>query len=546
MPSASDPSAVRDLGPSHPESGAVALRLAPPAPRLGLLIPSAGDLIFLLLLVSLAAGPLAQKMLGDAGIGWHIRAGELILRTRSVPRVDPFSLTMNGKPWFAWEWLYDLVVGGLDRAAGLNGVVLFSALVIALTFALVFRKMLARGSGFGVAVTMLLLAVSASSIHFLARPHVVSWLFTVIFFGVLAAFEDDGNPRRLLWIPVIMLVWVNLHGGFLVGLVLVGIWFLAESAKSLGWVGSGERIASARKAKLLAVVGALSAAATLANPYGYHLHEHIYRYLGDRFLMDHIDEFLSPNFHGLAQKCFAAILLFTIAAAATAPSRLRASELMVVVFAVYSGLYATRDIPVSSMLLVLVMAPSLSGSLGEWARSSTFGRKQRVRIKRLQDFSGRIGAMESSLQGHWWPILVVLLGIYAGLQHGRLGSAQVMDAHFDSKRFPVRAVDWSADHGVGEAMFCPDSWGGYLIYRRYPEMLVVVDDRHDFYGAEYLKNYLKAIRLEPGWEQALEGMHANWILVPEASPLAARLAGMPTWKAVYRDQTAVLFMPVKA
>jgi len=196
--------------------------------------------------------------------------------------------------------------------------------------------------------------------------------------------------------------------------------------------------------------------------------------------------------------------------------------------------------------LVLVMAPSLSGSLGEWARSSTFGRKQRVRIKRLQDFSGRIGAMESSLQGHWWPILVVLLGIYAGLQHGRLGSAQVMDAHFDSKRFPVRAVDWSADHGVGEAMFCPDSWGGYLIYRRYPEMLVVVDDRHDFYGAEYLKNYLKAIRLEPGWEQALEGMHANWILVPEASPLAARLAGMPTWKAVYRDQTAVLFMPVKA
>jgi hypothetical protein len=153
--------------------------------------------------------------------------------------------------------------------------------------------------------------------------------------------------------------------------------------------------------------------------------------------------------------------------------------------------------------------------------------------------------MESSLQGHGWPILVVLFGIYVGLQHGRLGSAQVMDAHFDSKRFPVAGVDWLADNGVREAIFCPDSWGGYLIYRRYPETLVVVDDRHDFYGAEYLKNYLKAMRVEPGWEQALEGMHANWILVPEASPLAARLAEMPTWKAVYRDQTAVLFTPVK-
>src|SRR5580693_5518166 len=109
-------------------------------PRAGRwLIPSIGDLIFVALLGLLWFTALSVRLLGDAGIGWHIRTGQLILRTHSVPRVDPFSSSMSGQPWFAWEWLYDVVVGWLEGAAGLNGVVLFTASVIAATFALTFR-----------------------------------------------------------------------------------------------------------------------------------------------------------------------------------------------------------------------------------------------------------------------------------------------------------------------------------------------------------------------------------------------------------------------
>jgi len=233
LSSVSDPSAVRDVESSAARAGPVApLPDSAPTGWPRFFVPSTVDLIFVLLLLSLSAGPLAQKMLGDAGIGWHIRTGDLILHTGSVPHSDPFSSAMSGKPWYAWEWLYDLIVGGLDGETGLNGVVFFNALVIALTFALVFRQMLARGSGLGVAVGMLLLVVSASSIHFLARPHVLSWLFTVIFFGMLAAFEHDGSFRRLMWLPAIMLVWVNLHGGFLVGFVLLGIFLLGALGRA--------------------------------------------------------------------------------------------------------------------------------------------------------------------------------------------------------------------------------------------------------------------------------------------------------------------------
>jgi hypothetical protein len=539
LPSASDPSAVPDDEPSAREASAAVQKHFASARWLSFFVPSVADLIFLLLLVSLAAGPLAQRMLGDAGIGWHIRTGELILRTASVPRLDPFSSTMNGKPWYAWEWLYDLVVGGLHQKTGLNGVVSFNALLIALPFALLFRRMLARGAGLGVAVGMLLLALSASSVHFLARPHVVSWLFTVVFFAVLAAFQDDGNTRRLIWLPVLMLVWANVHGGFPVGLILVAIYFVANVAEAFGW--DADRDVSARKAKTLALVGTITAGVTLANPYGYQLHLHIYRYLSDAFLMNHIDEFLSPNFHGLAQKCFAWILLLTILGAATTPKRLRASELLLIVFAVYSGLYATRNIPVSSMLLALVIAPHLSLSLRAAGGRLEMASRQPIWLEPFKGFSARMAAMESALRGHLWSAVVVMLGLWACLHHGHLGSRQIMDAHFDSGKFPVASVEWLARNGVRDPIFCPDYWGGYLIYERYPEMPVVVDDRHDLYGAEYLKNYLKVTRAEPGWDLALDEMHTNRILTPEKSPLAALLSEAPKWKEVYHDQTAVVF-----
>src|SRR5580658_6797652 len=97
-------------------------------------IPSAGDLVFAALLGLLAFTALSVRLLGDAGIGWHIRTGQMIVATHAIPRVDPFAATMSGHPWFAWEWLYDLLVGWLESVAGLNGVVLFTALVIALVF----------------------------------------------------------------------------------------------------------------------------------------------------------------------------------------------------------------------------------------------------------------------------------------------------------------------------------------------------------------------------------------------------------------------------
>jgi hypothetical protein len=504
------------------------------------LIPSTRDLVFVLLLLGLAWGTLAQGLLRDAGIGWHICTGQLILGTHSIPHTDPFSSTMQGKPWYAWEWLFDAVVGIAHHLAGLNGVVFFSALVIALTFALLLRRMLARGTNLPVAILVLLLAVAASSVHLFARPHVLSWLFTIVWWEILERFEDDGQTVNLLWLPILTLLWVNVHGGFLVGFVLLAIYFASAMMQRIATVDD-EGGGLAQRVKALALAGVLSFAASFANPYGYRLHIHIYRYLTDRFLMDHIDEFLSPNFHGMGQKCFAVLVLLALIAAAMAHRKVGLSHLLVMLFAIYAGLYAARNIPVSAILLGLTVAPLVSAWLSGIAGNRDLAGGVRWLAGRIDSFGIRMAALDSNLRGHLWPAATVVLGLWVCGHGGRLAGARVMDAHFDGARFPVGAVDFLQRNGTREPVFCPDRWGGYLIYRLYPQAQVAVDDRHDFYGTEFLKRYLKIVHGEPGWESELEGMHVGWVMVPAQSTLASLLEETHRWDVAHRDDTAVVF-----
>src|ERR1700690_2795654 len=130
-------------------------------------MPSVADLFFVALLAVPVFPPLSVRLLGDAGIGWRIRTGQEILATHAIPQVDSFSSTMAGRPWFAWEWLYDVVVGQLEASLGLNGVVWFTAVVIAAVFAWMFRLLMQSGANIVVALVLVLLAMAASMIHFL-------------------------------------------------------------------------------------------------------------------------------------------------------------------------------------------------------------------------------------------------------------------------------------------------------------------------------------------------------------------------------------------
>ncbi len=497
-------------------------------------MPSIADLVFVALLCVLVFTPLSVKLLGDAGIGWHIRTGQQILATHTIPRVDSFSSIMQGKPWFAWEWLYDVIVGALDSAWGLNGPVWFTAVVIAAVFAWLFRLLIQRGADLIVALGFWLLALSASTIHLLARPHVLSWFFALAWFWILESTERTSldspvSPRRLWLLPLLMLLWVNVHGGFLLGFVLLGIFWIGAlwswwRAKVSRLEELLQRVAAGKRVRNLTVVGLATAFASLLNPYGWNLHDHIIGYLSNRFLMDHIDEFQSPNFHGLAPRCFLALLLLSMAVLMVGGRELRPSELLTALFAIYAGLYSSRNIPVSSILLAIIAAPRCRGP------------------KAFRGFLARMEQIQFQLTRHLWPVLSVVLTLSVVACGGRVGSKKLIDAHFDPARMPAEAVSFLRTQQIRGPILSPDYWGGYLIYTLYPQAQVVLDDRHDLYGAEFLKPYLRLVHVEDGWDSMLQKTHPAYVLLPRGTALDNMLRKTAGWRSIYADKLSIIFV----
>ncbi len=507
------------------------------------LVPSVRDMIFIFLLWSILAGTLSNRPLADPDIGWHIRTGELIVSTHVIPRTDPFSSTMYGQRWFAWEWLYDFALGILYRGGGLNGVVWLCAVIVAATFMLLLSLLMRRGCGLLLAVVLMLLAEAAATLHLFARPHIVSWLFVLLWFAALERWARGQLPRWGLWFfPASTLLWVNLHGGWIFGFALLALYGVAEVIEWIRVKDAFARVRSARRVRGLIWAGLVSAVVTLANPFGWQLHVHIYRYLGDEYLMNRIAEFRSPDFHGWAQRCFAFILLISLISFAANRRRVRLREILVVLLAVYSGVLSSRNVPISSLLLVLIVGPMLWEQIGLLAdRPGAWG-SMRSWLRRIVEFSGRMEEQEFRLRGHLWPVLAAAVALTICFHGGWIGSRRVIDAHFDAQRVPVAAANFLAAEGGVDPLFSTDSWGGYLIYRLYPARQVVVDDRHDLYGPDRIRELVTVMQGETGWRHTLDGWRVRTAVLPAGSTLSNLLRELPLeWRIVYEDKVAVVF-----
>ena len=191
----------------------------------------------------------------------------------------------------------------------------------------------------------------------------------------------------------------------------------------------------ARRLRTLGIVTLFSLLASLVNPFGYELHLHVYRYLSSRWLMNHIDEFLSPNFHGVAQQCFVAILLITIVVLAVARRKPSLSQVLVLLFATYSGLYASRSLPISSLLLTLIVAPLLTQALAEASSNQNLSIGWRDFLSRWQTLNSRVERIELGFRGHVWPVAAVALGLFLCAQSGKPGIAPMDECAFRRRTF---------------------------------------------------------------------------------------------------------------
>lgn len=506
-------------------------------------LPSMTDLAFVMPLVFLFCGMQGTRtLLGDGDTGWHLRTGEWILAHGRVPDRDIFSFTRAGQPWFAWEWLWDLLFGWLHLHAGMAAVVLASSLVLALTFGLVFR-MARRRSDALMALVLTLVAAGASAGHWLARPHLFTMLFTVVFYDILERdSREPGAPHRLWWLPALMVLWTNLHGGFFTGILLIGAYAAGDFGVLLRAATDVERRQALRRGRRYLYTAAACSVATCANPYFYRLHVHIFQYLADGFYRGNIMEFQSLNFQS-AQARYLEVLF--VLGGAAAIQRLRRGRLawpLLFVFWGHLALYSARNVEIFAILAAAPAAEFLSQGLKRVPRLELAGWLRRA-LTSVADFTHDLNLYDG---GPRWPVMSVTAALVLAALLYAPRPPLVCRAAYDPKSFPVQAAGQLERTGQFGKVFTEDLWGGYLIYRQYPRGRVFIDGRSDFYGSDFATRYIKAIRAQAGWERFLAVYGVQTVLLPPDAPLSGVLRQSSAWHLTYDDGVALIFRSVQA
>ena len=472
-----------------------------------LLLPKLDAAIFCILFFSvLLVGPRMLNIDGD--LGRHLTIGNYIRQNLRIPGHDLFSHTMAGQPVIPHEWLAQVSFSIANTLMGLNGVVLFSAILIATAFTLTYREMRRQSIYRVLAFFLTLLAAYASSLHWLTRPHIFTFLFTALWAYLLE------NEKSKYWLfPLIMLFWVNTHGAFIAGFVILG-------GHAAGWLWEYlQKQASWERLKSLVLIGGLSFVVTLINPAGWKLWNTSVGYLGTRYLVDHTVEYQSPNFHEPGTWPFLLLIVLGILALGFG-GRMRAHQ--AVLFAGWSAmsLYSARNIP----LFAIVTTPYIGLAAQEVLEKSMV----------YQKIERRLASMEGNLRGTFIPSVAFVLLMIA------FPPIPMTANQFDAGVFPVKAVNWLETHPQEGEMFNHFSWGGYLLYRMWPEKRVFIDGQTDFYGEALTREYAQVTTLENGWKDTLNKYNVSWAILPANQPLERALTDELNWIVAYQDPTAVI------
>ncbi|HTM50238.1 MAG TPA: hypothetical protein VL285_16210 [Bryobacteraceae bacterium] len=470
------------------------------------------------------------KLFRDSDAGWHIRTGESILSTRELPTTDPYSFTRQGRPWFAWEWGSDALTGVAYRAAGLSGVAWLYGMVIAAGVWFWFRLTWLVGGDFLIACLLAAPLLSTTNIHWLARPHVLSWLlFLAALAGAELASGRPVRPRHTLAVAALTALWANLHASFFFAPLICLIYGAGHALRPVIW--DLDRREEWRKARWFGLAATVSAAASLVNPYGWQLHRHLFDYLTDAELMARIGEFQSFNFH--AEGAFQIVLTLGIAmlGAALALGQKQLGRFLLAAALIYAALRSARGLP----LVALALLPMANAGIAKGLAAAS-GLRPTVRraIQSFLAYSAGLRAHDSRFSG------LALAPVFAILMFGMLRAPGIA-AHtgFPPDQFPVAAAAEVDRLPASARILAPDKFGGYLIYRFEGRRKVFFDGRSDLYGSDFLKQYARLTQLRPGWRAQLDEFGFTHALLPNDYSLLPALEALG-WKQLYRDGTATL------
>ncbi len=446
------------------------------------------QLIFVafVVLVPLALGA-APKIFADGDVSWHLAAGQWILFHGRIPDFDPFSFTMGGQPWVAFEWLAQILYAGAFALAGYRGLAgLVMAALVALHLA-TFTFLARRAGPLAIVAGFAAMDIILASFLF-ARPHVLVWPILAVWTAVLLDCRDKGRAPPL-WLALLMLAWANLHGSFVLGFLILG-------AVALDALVAGQW----RRRLLFGWLNLALAALVLAllNANGLTGFLHPFRVIGLENLA-FIDEWQpsTPRFTPF----FFVILLGTLGALLVRGVRLTIGEALLLLVLTAMALTQVRHQSWLAIVALLILVPRLA--------------------------PGRTGAGAPTIPKAALAAAAILIAssLLPPLPVESQGNPRTLLAHI-----PAGLRDKPVLNGY--------SFGGPLILAGIPPY---IDGRSEMYGDAFVADYFAMMRGDRArFDRAVTDHGIAWTMLPPGTGLVAVLDASPGWRRVYADRIGVI------
>jgi hypothetical protein len=488
---------------------------------------------FIFVVVLLLVFIMAARMPVDSDLFWHLKSGEATLAAGRPLLTDIFSFTRFGTGWINHSWLAQVFWFIGFESGGYLGLSLMIGLCAVAMIALVYLQMSGPPlfRGFVIVLGCLVLAPVWTP-----RPQLFS---LVLFAGLnLLIFRFREHKTRKLWLlPLLFLIWSNLHGGYILGFMLVGGVFLGEILDRVFRSSQGIHLdwKELKKLKKLALWSLISIPALVINPNGLNMLGIPFQTIGVTTLQRTIEEWASPDFHMLFSQPFLWLFFAVIISFSLAGKRANGTDLVLVLLFAYSGFLAQRNIGPFAIVAMPVLSRSLWQILSQLR---IFGYAETTGGKVSNPDEGFPVLFRPKWQRRINLTVVLLLALLAFLKVVWVTEPGSVNQQI-SQGFPTGARDYLKVNLPEGELFNEYNWGGYLIFNL-PEYRVYVDGRTDLFGDEILLEWEQVVKGDDGWKEILAKWDIHLVLLQPDRPLVKLLADAG-WELLYSDKVAVLF-----
>jgi len=425
----------------------------------------------------------------DPDMYWHLASGKWMLEHGQLLRADQFSSTAAGEAYSVGEWLGQIVLYLAYLAGGWAGLVLLRGVLVFVCAFFVTRLALRGEAPIWFGVPIAIAALVLSEIVWTDRPHLFTLAFFPLLFDLLLAARA-GRIRLLLAVPPLILLWTNLHGGYALGLALIGI-FTLDALLRREVVPFAVTLLTAFAASLVdpGSLGLGAAAVHAASP--------------PRFIVEESP----PDITRPAGALFALFVVGTLALALRAGGTM--FDVLVLVPLLWLGMSAQRQMPYYAFAAV----PYLTGAAARaWPA-----------------LTARLASRRS------YP-RVAIIGFAVGVAAMALVSLASLPTTPNERDYPTGAL--AAVRAGNGVLLNEYDWGGYLIWRA-PERRVFVDGRLFLYMPDVFADWREAVELGPRWRDTIERYQVRQVLLMPRRPLVAALRDAG-WRVVSEDERAIL------